>query len=222
MFELSPERQLAGEQALAVVRNAVQELPPKCRQAFLLHRIQELQVDEIAERMHIGACMVRRYISRALEYLRQRVDAAYQAWQGASAVTTQSARGVPYSADQIREATEWFVVIHDEAHLNAETLQSWSRWVDAALGNRLAFEAVSRTWHRVPTSCELLMPTAGELAADEYDADQPVDRMACPQYSTADPDGTACGPALAVGTVGGQMHGRSQPPLRWFSWGYTR
>jgi RNA polymerase sigma factor (sigma-70 family) len=78
VFELSPERQLAGEQALAVVRNAIRELPPKCRQAFLLHRIHELQVDEIAERMHIGACMVRRYISRALEYVRQRVDAAYR------------------------------------------------------------------------------------------------------------------------------------------------
>jgi ferric-dicitrate binding protein FerR (iron transport regulator) len=90
-------------------------------------------------------------------------------------MTSQSARGVPYSADQIREATDWFVVIHDGANLNADTLQRWSRWVDAAPGNRLAFEAISRTWHRVPTSCELFMPTPDELAADEYDADQPVD-----------------------------------------------
>lgn len=76
VFELSPERQVAGEQALSVVRAAVQELPAKCRQAFLLHRVHELHVDEIAERMQIGACMVRRYISRALEYVRCRLDAA--------------------------------------------------------------------------------------------------------------------------------------------------
>ncbi|HEY4972522.1 MAG TPA: RNA polymerase sigma factor [Steroidobacteraceae bacterium] len=76
VFELTPERHVAGQQAMAVFRAALQELPPKCRQAFLLHRVQELPVDEIAARMNIGACMVRRYVSRALEYLRRRLDAA--------------------------------------------------------------------------------------------------------------------------------------------------
>ena len=74
VFELSPERQVAGEQAMAQFRAAVEELPAKCRQAFLLHRIQELQIDEIAKCMNIGACMVRRYVSRALEHLRSRLD----------------------------------------------------------------------------------------------------------------------------------------------------
>jgi RNA polymerase sigma factor (sigma-70 family) len=47
VFELSPERQLAGQQAMAVFRAAVEELPAKCRQAFLLHRVQELTVAPI-------------------------------------------------------------------------------------------------------------------------------------------------------------------------------
>jgi RNA polymerase sigma factor (sigma-70 family) len=75
-FELTPERQLAGEQAVAVVGAAIAKLPPKCRQAFILHRLHELPVDQIAERMGIGACMVRRYISRALEFVCQALEAA--------------------------------------------------------------------------------------------------------------------------------------------------
>jgi RNA polymerase sigma-70 factor (ECF subfamily) len=76
VFELSPERQVAGEQEMAVFLAAVNQLPAKCRRAFILHRIHNLHVDEIAERMNIGACMVRRYISRALDYIRYTLDAA--------------------------------------------------------------------------------------------------------------------------------------------------
>ena len=74
IFELSPERQVAGEQALEHFHTIVEELPAKCRQAFLLHRVYELDVDEVALRMNIGACMVRRYVARALEYVRFRFD----------------------------------------------------------------------------------------------------------------------------------------------------
>lgn len=76
VFELSPERQLSSEQAVQVFGEAVGKLPPKCRQAFLLHRVYELQIDEIAERMGIGACMARRYVARGLEYVRECLDAA--------------------------------------------------------------------------------------------------------------------------------------------------
>lgn len=75
-FELTPERQVSGEQALGVIRAAVTELPAKCRQAFLLHRVYGIDIDEIAGRMGIGACMVRRYVARGLEHIRQRLDAA--------------------------------------------------------------------------------------------------------------------------------------------------
>ena len=75
-FELTPERQLSGEQQMAVFGAAVAQLPAKCRQAFLLHRVHEMRIEEIAERMGIGACMVRRYIARGLDYVRQCLDAA--------------------------------------------------------------------------------------------------------------------------------------------------
>lgn len=76
VFELTPERQLSGEQAVRVLGDAVARLPAKCRQAFLLHRVYEIQIEEIAERMGIGVCMARRYVARGLEYVRQCLDAA--------------------------------------------------------------------------------------------------------------------------------------------------
>jgi RNA polymerase sigma factor (sigma-70 family) len=76
VFELTPERQLSGEQAMAVMDAAVKQLPPKCRQAFLLHRIYDLPMDEVAARMDIGVCMARRYVARALEHVRYCLDAA--------------------------------------------------------------------------------------------------------------------------------------------------
>ena len=83
VFDLTPERQLSGEQALAVLRDAVAQLPAKCRQAFLLHRVYEMQIEEIAERMGIGVCMARRYVARALDYVRQCLDAAGHPGYGA-------------------------------------------------------------------------------------------------------------------------------------------
>lgn len=75
-FELTPERQVSGEQAVRVLCEAVSQLPPKCRQAFLLHRLYDMRMEEIAERLGIGVCMARRYVARGLEYVRQRLDAA--------------------------------------------------------------------------------------------------------------------------------------------------
>lgn len=75
VFELTPERQVSGEQALAAIEAAVAQLPAKCKQVFLLYRVYELSIDEIAKRMGIGVCMVRRYIARSLEHIRHRLDA---------------------------------------------------------------------------------------------------------------------------------------------------
>jgi RNA polymerase sigma-70 factor (ECF subfamily) len=75
-FHLSPERQYAGEQMIAVLRRALDELPAKCRQIFVLHRLEGLSRAEIAIRMGLGERMVRLYMARALEHLRRRLDDA--------------------------------------------------------------------------------------------------------------------------------------------------
>lgn len=76
VFELSPERELEGEQAIERLRQAIDELPQKCREAFLLYRLEELSCADIAVRLGLQERMVWRYIARALEYIRLRVKGA--------------------------------------------------------------------------------------------------------------------------------------------------
>ena len=71
-----PESVLSANDELAIVRQAVEELPPKCRMAFLLHKIHEHSVLETAERMELSVRMVRLYIARALAHCRERLGAA--------------------------------------------------------------------------------------------------------------------------------------------------
>jgi RNA polymerase sigma factor (sigma-70 family) len=74
IFDLSPERQLQDAQAIQVLRTALAELPGKCRQAFIMHRVHELSCAEIMQRLNIGERSVRLYVARAIQHLRTRLD----------------------------------------------------------------------------------------------------------------------------------------------------
>jgi len=78
VFDLSPERQCAGQEMVVVLKHALQELPAKCRDIFVLHRMEGLSRAEIAIRMGLGERMVRLYMARALEHVRRRLDEASQ------------------------------------------------------------------------------------------------------------------------------------------------
>src|SRR5688500_2170630 len=80
-----------------------------------------------------------------------------------------------YSTAQRREAAEWFIVIHGETEPEAETLQAWLRWMEADDAHRTAFEAVSAAWHHTSPSTMVAMPTAQELADDDYDGEVSVE-----------------------------------------------
>jgi RNA polymerase sigma factor (sigma-70 family) len=62
----SAERELSGEQSLAALRRAIAELPPKCREVFLLSRVNGLTYAAIAVRCGISVKTVEKHISRAL------------------------------------------------------------------------------------------------------------------------------------------------------------
>jgi RNA polymerase sigma factor (sigma-70 family) len=81
-FELSPERQCAGQQMMWVLRAALAELPAKCREIFILHRVEGLSRAEIAAQVGLGERMVRLYMARALEHVRRRLDEASDAEGG--------------------------------------------------------------------------------------------------------------------------------------------
>ncbi|QFT53732.1 RNA polymerase sigma factor [Microbulbifer sp. THAF38] len=70
----SPERVLAARQQLQSIYEAMDKLPLKCRQAFLLHRTRGLSYSEIAHEMNISVSSVEKYILQALKACRRKVD----------------------------------------------------------------------------------------------------------------------------------------------------
>lgn len=72
--EPSAERIVTAKQKLASLSSALSELSPKCRDAFIQSRIHGLTHAEIALNMGISERMVAKYIVKALDHCRQRVD----------------------------------------------------------------------------------------------------------------------------------------------------
>jgi RNA polymerase sigma-70 factor (ECF subfamily) len=73
---ISPEHVTGARQELDLLRSFMQELPPRCREAFYLQRFRDLTAEEIAERLGVTKRMVRKYLFRAFQHCRARLDAA--------------------------------------------------------------------------------------------------------------------------------------------------
>ena len=67
------EHQAEHRQRLTRLHEAIQELPPRQREAFVLHRIEGHTIEETAKRMGIGARMVVKHLGRAVGYCETRV-----------------------------------------------------------------------------------------------------------------------------------------------------
>ncbi len=73
---ISPEDVAGARQELDLLRSFMQELPPRCREAFYLQRFRDLTAEEIAARLGVTKRMVRKYLFRAFQHCRMRLDAA--------------------------------------------------------------------------------------------------------------------------------------------------
>jgi len=69
----APDHGLLVEARLAVLRTAIAELPARRRAAFILHRLHQLEPDEIARRLNISRNMVDRHLRRALAHCLDRL-----------------------------------------------------------------------------------------------------------------------------------------------------
>jgi RNA polymerase sigma-70 factor (ECF subfamily) len=72
----SAYRALEGEQELAIVRAAIEELPSKCRQAFVMNRFENMTFGEIAVELGVSVSMIEKHVSYAISHLRERVNAS--------------------------------------------------------------------------------------------------------------------------------------------------
>lgn len=67
------DQTIIGRQQLAILEQALAELPPKRRAALVLYRFDNLSHAEIASQLGISISMVEKHVRLALEHCRQRL-----------------------------------------------------------------------------------------------------------------------------------------------------
>lgn len=71
-----PDRTAMAQEELVLIKDALRELPEKCRRAFMLHIFAGHSVQQIATQMQLTDRMIRHYVARAMAVCRQRLDEA--------------------------------------------------------------------------------------------------------------------------------------------------
>lgn len=71
--EVTPERQHAARERLDIINKTIDNLAPRCREAFVLCKIHGLSYDEAAREMGISPTVIRKYLVQALKECRKAV-----------------------------------------------------------------------------------------------------------------------------------------------------
>jgi len=72
----SADTGVAAAQDLDILTKALDELPSRCREVFLLRRLGGMGTDAIARRVGVTPRMIRMYLAQALLHCQQRLDEA--------------------------------------------------------------------------------------------------------------------------------------------------
>jgi len=72
--EPGPYRSVMGEQELALVRVALEELSPTCRTAFVMNRFENMTYPQIASKLELSVSMIEKHISYAISHMRKRLE----------------------------------------------------------------------------------------------------------------------------------------------------
>jgi RNA polymerase sigma-70 factor (ECF subfamily) len=71
--EPTPEQCVERHQQLTILREAILSLPPRCREVYLLNRMQGMSFVQIARHLSISTRAVEKHVAKALVQLRDRV-----------------------------------------------------------------------------------------------------------------------------------------------------
>jgi RNA polymerase sigma factor (sigma-70 family) len=63
-----------AREAVGIVADEIERLPPRCREVFLMHRIDGLTHEAIAKSLRISRSMVEKHMIKALDRCRRRMD----------------------------------------------------------------------------------------------------------------------------------------------------
>ena len=74
----SAESIVEAREHLAIVERAIEELPPRCLEAFVLHVLQGKTFDAVGREMTISGRMAKKHVARALEHLQGSLDASHE------------------------------------------------------------------------------------------------------------------------------------------------
>ena len=69
-----PDASIEAEARLKLLVQAVHQLPPRCRQVFIMRRFDDLHQEEIAQRLGISRNMVEKHLRVALARLKSALD----------------------------------------------------------------------------------------------------------------------------------------------------
>ncbi len=67
--DLSPERRTSAHQELRRLAHAIDSLPPKCREAVWLRRVDDLPQKEVAKRLGITQKTVEKHVMKGMKLL---------------------------------------------------------------------------------------------------------------------------------------------------------
>ncbi|MEM8984812.1 MAG: sigma-70 family RNA polymerase sigma factor [Pseudomonadota bacterium] len=73
---LSPERVLSANEQLKIINQALREMPERRRRAFVLNRIEGLNVSAVARRLKLSRTAANKHIVRAVEDIDRYLDSA--------------------------------------------------------------------------------------------------------------------------------------------------
>jgi RNA polymerase sigma-70 factor (ECF subfamily) len=70
----SQDVEVEAKERVRLLYDAIADLPPKCRQVFLLHKFMDISHAEIAARLGISKNMVEKHVMKAMSRCRERVE----------------------------------------------------------------------------------------------------------------------------------------------------
>jgi RNA polymerase sigma factor (sigma-70 family) len=71
----SIEHMALSREQIALLKRAIAELPPRCREVFILHKFKHLSYSDIASKLGISRSTVVKHMIKALEHCKRCLDA---------------------------------------------------------------------------------------------------------------------------------------------------